>query len=132
MRCFSVADCRKSKTHLCWQLMNDQEIKRFPKNAPGPFYVEDDICMHCGAPEAAAPDLMDFDEESRSCYFKKQPSTPEELEQAMQAVWVSCCESVHYSTEDSVVLQQINEIKDRKYQIQSSLKYQIRHSLKKI
>jgi hypothetical protein len=92
--------------------MSEKAYKRFPGNAPGPFYVEDNICMHCGAPEAAAPDLMDFDEEARSCYFKKQPSTPEEYEQAMQAVWVSCCEAVHYATDDPLVLERIQELQE--------------------
>jgi len=66
--------------------------------------------MHCGAPEIAAPDFMGFDEKARSCYFKKQPSTPEEYEQAMQAVRVACCDNIHYSTDDPAVLEQINRI----------------------
>jgi hypothetical protein len=82
--------------------------------------------MNCRAPQVAAPDLMDFDEEARSCYFKKQPSTLEEYEQAIQAVWVSCCDSIHYSTDDPVVLQQINEVKGREHQIQRSVKFQCR------
>jgi hypothetical protein len=106
--------------------MDEQKYKRFPGNVPGAFYVEDDICMNCRAPQVAAPDLMDFDEEARSCYFKKQPSTLEEYEQAIQAVWVSCCDSIHYSTDDPVVLQQINEVKGREHQIQRSVKFQCR------
>jgi hypothetical protein len=104
--------------------MNEQENRRFPGNAPGPFYVEDDICMNCGAPEVAAPDLIGFDEVARSCYFNKQPSTFEEYEQAIQAMLVSCCDSVHYSTDDPIVLQQINKIKDQQYPNQPSLNCQ--------
>jgi hypothetical protein len=60
-----------------------------PSNAPGDFYVAKDECITCGAPEAEAPDLMAFDESENSCYFRRQPSTPTELDQAVRAVWVS-------------------------------------------
>ncbi|HZS07662.1 MAG TPA: hypothetical protein VFD58_22695 [Blastocatellia bacterium] len=88
----------------------EKDEERFPKNAPGPFYVVNGECMTCLAPEHEAPDLMGFDEEARHCYFRKQPSTPEEFERAARTVCVSCCEAVRYSGDDPAVLQRIEEL----------------------
>lgn len=68
--------------------------ERTPPNAPGPFFTERHCCISCHAPEPEAPDLMAFDEEEISCYFRRQPETPEEVERACQAVWASCCGAV--------------------------------------
>ena len=92
--------------------MAKEQDNRFSKNAPGPFYVGDGECITCLAPEHAAPDLIGFDEEANHCFFKKQPSTSEEYEHAMQAVWVSCCAAVRYSSDDPEVLYQIERAKD--------------------
>jgi len=55
-----------------------EKRQRTPLNAPGPFFTEKDCCISCRAPEAEAPDLMAFDEEGSSCYFRRQPVTPDE------------------------------------------------------
>ncbi|MFO0628983.1 MAG: hypothetical protein U0325_25640 [Polyangiales bacterium] len=67
-----------------------------PQNTPGDFYVAKDLCIACGAPEAEAPALMGFDDAARSCYFRRQPATSAEVEQAVRAVWASCCKAVRY------------------------------------
>jgi hypothetical protein len=87
--------------------MTENEKERFPKNAPGPFHVANGECIICLAPEREAPDLMGFDEEANHCFFKKQPSTPEEFERAARGAWVSCCEAVRYSGNDPKVLRRI-------------------------
>ena len=90
--------------------MDSEEPKeRFPKNAQGPFYVANGECITCMAPEHAAPELMGFDEEARHCYFKRQSSTPDELERAVRAVWVSCCGAVQYSGDDANIRRLIAE-----------------------
>jgi hypothetical protein len=54
-----------------------------PDSARGDFYAEADCCISCGVPQAAAPDLVGWtDDTSSQCYWKKQPETPEELEYA--------------------------------------------------
>ncbi len=88
----------------------DNSNKKYPRNAPGPFYVANGECITCMAPEHEAPDLMGFDEEAMHCYFKKQPSTPEELERATRAVWVSCCGAVQYSGDDPGVHRRLVEL----------------------
>ena|ERR1700691_5888718 len=47
-----------------------KEANRYPENAPGPFYVEDDLCFKCWAPGAVAPNLVGKNE--RHCFFRKQ------------------------------------------------------------
>jgi hypothetical protein len=80
-----------------------------PSNSPGDFYVAKGECITCGAPEAEAPTLMSFDEEANSCYFKRQPATLEELNQAIRAVWVSCCRAVRYRGSDLYVQREIKK-----------------------
>src|SRR5262245_36568713 len=98
---------RRSKPDACAPM---DDVKRFPKNAPGPFWVENDMCMSCGAPEHEAPELMAFDEEANHCYFKRQPITPEETERAVRAVWASCCSAVRYSGDDPLILKRLREL----------------------
>jgi hypothetical protein len=82
-------------------------------NAPGPFYVQCDECIICGAPESVAPDLIGFYKDpsgtnARShCYFKKQPETPAEFDRAVKAVSANCCGSYHYAGADSAVKQEL-------------------------
>lgn len=68
--------------------------ERYPLNVAGPFYVENGCCICCEAPLHEAPDLMAMD--NSHCFFKKQPSTPEELERAISAMHVSCVEALRY------------------------------------
>jgi hypothetical protein len=83
-----------------------------PKNAPGDFYVENTECMTCGYPHVLAPDLIgwELDAEGREshCYFKKQPETPLEVEQAVNAVKGSCCGALCYSGSDREILKRIS------------------------
>jgi|SRR5882724_11315489 len=83
---------------------------RYPKNAPGPFFVTNGECISCLAPENQAPDLMGFDKKEQHCYFKKQPSTPEELDRALKAVFVSCCDAVHYGGDDPAVKERLGTL----------------------
>src|SRR2546426_5210227 len=83
--------------------------KAFRLNAAGPFYVEDGCCFICCAPEHEAPGLMGFYQDPSGthkgshCYFRKQPKTRAELEQAIRAVWVSCCGALRYGGHDARV-----------------------------
>ena len=90
-------------------MTSEKDKERFPKNASGPFYVENGMCITCMAPQHEAPDLMGFDEEAHHCYFMRQPSTPEELGRAVRAVWVSCCGAVQYAGNDPTIHRLIAE-----------------------
>ena len=78
-----------------------------PLNAPGPFYVVNQDCMACGYPHVLAPDLMAWKMNSEGreihCYFHKQPETPREIEQAVNAVKGSCCGALCYSGSDAEI-----------------------------
>jgi ferredoxin len=82
-----------------------------PKNAPGPFYVGNSECMACGYPHVLAPDLMAWETDSEGrpshCYFKKQPETPEELEQAIKAIDGCCCGALRYSGSDPEIIKRV-------------------------
>jgi len=97
---------------------------RFPKNVDGPFYTTghqgratDDPtsptvwcgdCLWCGAPEAEAPTLFaPFDDTYTNTYFVRQPSTPEELEQAIMSALVCCVFAVRYGGTDREIISKL-------------------------
>ena len=88
------------------------EPERYHLNAPGPFFVAKDECIACRAPEHEAPELMSFDEAGGSCYFHRQPQTPEETEHAIRAVWVACCDAVHYGGADRRILARLAKLNE--------------------
>ena len=84
----------------------------YSKNAPGPFYVENQCCIACEAPYHEAPDLMAHDEPGGyHCYFKKQPETPEEVEKAISACVVSCVWAVRSAGDDPAILERFRELR---------------------
>jgi hypothetical protein len=93
------------------EVMSDKSRVPHPKNAPGPFYVENDCCICCEAPYAEAPDLMAWDEEDNGyhCRFRKQPKTPDEVERAIRACVVSCVNAVRYAGNDPAILERFRE-----------------------
>jgi len=94
--------------------MNSKQVKqrdRYPLNAAGDFYVENEACICCMAPHSEAPELMGFDEETSHCYFKRQPQTREELERAIAAVVVSDVQALRYAGTDEYVLRRLADEK---------------------
>src|SRR5262249_37917837 len=62
------------------------------------------------------PEMVGRNEgEYESCFFKKQPTTPEELDQAIAAMEVSCVPALRYAGDDPEVLRrlQAKELGDR-------------------
>ena len=85
-----------------------------PLNAAGDFYVVNDLCMACSAPELEAPTLMAHsDDQYQHCYFKRQPQTPQETESAIRAVTVSCCRGLRYGGRDQQVIARLMELGSR-------------------
>jgi hypothetical protein len=96
--------------------MSEERPRRhlpYPLNAPGPFYSENDGCITCGAPHAAAPELMAWyldpsgTNRLTHCFFKRQPVTPEEVEAALQAMHASCVENLRYGGDDPAILDRL-------------------------
>lgn len=88
-------------------------VARYPKNAPGDFYVEDQVCITCEAPRHTAPELIAHDDDEDAyphCYFRRQPKTPQETERAIMACDISCCDALRYGGSDPVILQRFREL----------------------
>src|SRR5262245_45332880 len=84
------------------------QFPRAPEDAPGDFYVVVGECTLCVAPLAEAPNLMAAC--GHSCFFKKQHSTAEEVDQAINAISVSCVEALRYGGDDPVILKRLHEL----------------------
>lgn len=79
-----------------------------PKSALGDFYVEPNCCTSCGVPQAVAPDLIGWTEEPFvSCYWKKQPETPGELEQAFKIFDGQELGCHHYAGHDPAIQRRV-------------------------
>lgn len=84
--------------------------ERVPENAPGDFYVEANQCIRCCLPHDAAPDLMnDARVEFRECYFRRQPQTEAEVEQAIRTFLVSETGAQRYGGTDAAILRRLME-----------------------
>jgi hypothetical protein len=84
---------------------------RYSENSQGDFYVENAVCTSCGAPQAEAPDLIEHSNfEYGHCYFKKQPETEGEIDQAINAITVSCISGLRYGGTDEKILKRLYEI----------------------
>ena len=84
-------------------------VNPYKLNVVGDFYVEDGECMACTLPASEAPSLIAEDESDGGyhCYFKKQPSTQEEIDDAVSAIAVSCCGAVQYKGHNESIIQAI-------------------------
>jgi hypothetical protein len=85
--------------------MADSNPRRVPENSAGDFYVVAGFCMRCCLPHGEAPNLMnDPDAEFKSCFFRRQPETPDEVEQAISAMHVSEVAALRYGgTDDRII-----------------------------
>jgi hypothetical protein len=90
--------------------VDSKPILPYPKNAPGPFYVEKGCCISCQAPYNEAPELMSHDEDGGHCFFRRQPEAPEEVEQAIRACCMSCVSAARYSGDDPEILRRFREL----------------------
>jgi hypothetical protein len=102
---------KKIQENLPYELpVVTKKISRYPENI-GDFYVENDSCITCGAPEVEAPDLIIHStKEYGHCYFKKQPKTEKEIDQAINAIWVSCVGALRYGGTDQQIIKRLYEI----------------------
>jgi hypothetical protein len=81
--------------------------KRHPLNR-GDFYINYGDCIACGAPWAEAPDIVEHTQDNH-CYFKKQPETEAEMDQAIRALGVSCIAALRYGGSDESILKRLHE-----------------------
>jgi hypothetical protein len=89
--------------------MPNPKFTPHPKSAPGDFYVENEMCIACGMPHVVAPDLMGWTEDKYShCFWKKQPRTPQEIEQAIKVLEVQELGCHRYAGTDPAILNRIS------------------------
>lgn len=53
---------------------------------------------------------MSYDEEHSTCFFERQPTTPEDEYRAVRAVWASCCSAVRYGGNDPRVIARLENL----------------------
>ena len=79
-----------------------------PQSAPGDFYVENQGCTACGVPHVVAPDLMAWADDNRNhCIWKRQPQTPQELDQAVAVLESQELGCHRYAGDDPAILKRI-------------------------
>ena len=84
------------------------ERQSHPESAPGDFYVIEGDCLSCGAPHEAAPDLIGWaGSAGNHCIWRKQPGSPNELEQAILVLESQDLDCHRYSGQDPKVLARI-------------------------
>ena len=84
-----------------------------PANVPGDFYVEDGCCTMCEVPFTEAPDLFGTFQDPKgyeSCYVKRQPESPAELDQMVSAIRFAELKCIRYrGTEQLIQLRLIGD-----------------------
>src|SRR5205809_7978172 len=82
--------------------------QRVPENAPGDFYVEAGCCTRCCLVHGEAPGLLnDPKQPFEECYFRRQPQTPEEVEQAICAICISEVGALRYAGTDPSIINRL-------------------------
>jgi len=85
--------------------MNVPLPQRVLENAPGDFYVEAGLCMRCCLVHGEAPDLLnDPKQQFEECYFRRQPQTSREIDQAINAILVSEVGALRYGGNDPTII----------------------------
>ena len=85
---------------------------RHAKNVPGDFYVEDGCCTSCDIPFQEAPGHFEYDSDGH-CFVCTQPSTPEEVDRMVSAVWASEVSCIRYAGNDSGTLEKLIAVKEQ-------------------
>ena len=90
------------------------EVISVPETDSGDFYaepVDEQECNSCLMPQIEAPCLIGFanaGSRKRQCFFQRQPRGPEEIEQAVTAVEMACCERLRYSGTDPDIIARLD------------------------
>jgi hypothetical protein len=86
--------------------MSSSFYKRHPQSAPGDFYVVNGECTACGAPHPVAPNLIGWADgvDGAHCIWKRQPQTPEEVQEAIDVVLVYEVACHRYGGSDKEVI----------------------------
>jgi Na+-translocating ferredoxin:NAD+ oxidoreductase RNF subunit RnfB len=93
--------------------------EREPDSVPGSFYVVRHKCIICAFPLNVASQNISWDEATSKpgctdcpnhCRIEKQPETPEEMAQVIEAAEGSCVEAIRYCGTNPVILAKFKEL----------------------
>jgi len=85
--------------------MNKMPEDTQAKSATEDFYVQPGCCTSCGVPQAVAPDLVGWTNETHpQCYWLKQPENASELGQAIRLFQTQELGCHRYAGSDPAVL----------------------------
>ena len=77
-------------------------------SARGDFYVQESCCLSCGVPQLIAPELVGWTEEkSPSCYWIRQPESPEEVDRAIKIIHTQELGCHRYAGNDPAILERL-------------------------
>ena len=77
-----------------------------PANVPGDFYVGDGCCTMCEVPFTEAPGLFGTIQDPKGyahCYVKRQPESPDEIEQMISAIRCAETQCIRYRGSDQLI-----------------------------
>ena len=84
--------------------------QRAPNSVAGDFYVEANLCTRCCLVHGEAPALLNDPEEPfESCFFRRQPETPEEVDQAISAICVTEVCALRYGGTDPDIIAKLRK-----------------------
>jgi hypothetical protein len=84
----------------------DMEHTPHPANVPGDFYVVDSCCTMCEVPFLEAPALFGAVKNPQGyehCYVKRQPASPAELDQMVNAIRCAELQCIRYRGADRLI-----------------------------
>src|SRR5262249_19374093 len=84
-----------------------------PPNVEGPFYVQDGCCISGGVPENPAPGVFGWVKDAKGgahCVVKRQPATPLEITQTLEAMASGEVECIRFRGQDKEILRRLGEM----------------------
>jgi len=79
-----------------------------PASVRGDFYVQEGCCTSCGVPQLIAPELVGSTEDKvPSCYWVRQPESPEEVDRAIKIIQTQELGCHRYEGNDPAILERL-------------------------
>jgi hypothetical protein len=78
----------------------------YPRNVPGPFYIENECCITCGVPVNVAPNLFSWDQQipyPGHCFVSRQPANGAEVDLVLEVMNRAEVDCLRYRGDDQVL-----------------------------
>lgn len=93
--------------------------EREDDSSPGPFYVIKGHCLLCAVPLETAPENITWSAQTfrtvvgdncpHHCRVERQPETPEELSNVIEAACESCMAAIRYCGTDPMIIEEFRK-----------------------